>query len=260
MADFAPMCNAGRRMEHGPVNPGGAWRPDEVASALLEGLRRAGERLDGEQAVHGPDALDERGLHAILAEGLASAGWGVAREAPYPGDVERGDRERDRCDLVVLPGPGLTLLDPVHGRRRVEGGAGTLFASVAEAMEAEAALGAVAPDEALWLEVKAIAQHTRRHGIPVPNRAYAGELVRGPAEDIAKLAFDGVITHAASVVVLFTETEDIARHDLLEMTARLLDRDLPVSTPSTALAPITERMGNACVAVAVLPLRGLGLG
>jgi hypothetical protein len=68
---------------------------------------------------------------------------------------------------------------------------------------------------------------------------------------------DGVIAHACVAVVLFAEAEEIVRHDLLAMTHRLLDRELPIASPVIECVPISDRAGNAVAAVAVLPVRGL---
>ncbi|USN99614.1 MAG: hypothetical protein H6810_02825 [Phycisphaeraceae bacterium] len=231
----------------------------EIAGVLRDALVAADESAVAEQAVKGVDALREIDLHAILADGLAKAGWGVHREIPYPADAARGDNDRDRCDLVLTPSPADRLADPVHAGRRVAAAEGTLFAPMADRMEADASRDAVEPGDALWLEIKVVAQHRYRHGVPGPNRSYSSELVDGPASDAAKLECDTIIRHAAAVVVLFTEGEDVARHDLLEMAHRLLDRDLPVGTPIIECGPIHDRAGNACVAVALLPMRGLGL-
>jgi len=242
----------------GPPPAGPPWSSALIADVLLDALTTADRALTDEQAFHGVDAMDELRLHGVLAAGLGRAGWGVHREAPYPGDTARGDNDRDRCDLVLTPSPAHPLADPVHADRRVGAAGGTLFEPVAERMEAEASSGTVDPADACWLEVKVVGQHRYRHGVPGPNRAYSAELVAGPIADVRKLAGDGVISEACAVVVLFTETEGVARHDLMTMTIRLLEKDLPVGSPSIASGPIEDRAGNACVSVGVLPLRGIG--
>ncbi len=230
-------------------------RFDAIAGVLLDALTARDRALAAEQAVHGIDALKELELHAILAEGLVSSGFGVHREVPYPADAARGDNDRDRCDLVLTPSPGDRLADPVHAARRIEAAEGTLFAPLAGRIEAEAARDEVDPSDAVWLEVKVVAQHCYRGGVPGPNRSYSSELVDGPAGDAAKLECDGVIRHAAVVVVVFTETEAIARHDVGAMVHRLLDRDLPVGAPVVEAGPIVDRAGNGCVSVAVVRVR-----
>lgn len=231
-----------------------------LCEQLVRALAAADARFSEEQAPLGLDALDETAIHPILAEGLAADGWGVHRETPYPGDHETADSARDRCDLVLTSDPGATLLDPVHADRRVRAGAGTLFAAMASGMESDASRDAVPPEDAVWVEIKAVAQHAYRDGVPGPNRAYANEMVNGPASDVCKLIGDGVIERAAACLVLFTEDEAVARHDIELVAHRLLDDGLPIGLPASASASITDRAGNACVTVAVFQVRGLGMG
>lgn len=233
--------------------------PEAIAHSLADACARADRALAQEQAVRGLDAMKETDLHAVLADGLAGAGWGVLREVVYPGDAAVTDTERDRCDLVLLPQPGDRLADPVRSARLIDEASETLFAPVAEAMETRRVEGAVNPADAVWVEVKAVAQHRYRQGVPGPNPGYTSALIRGPGADAAKLMADGVICNACLAVVLFTESEPVARHDLLAMTHALLDRQLPVASPAVECVPLTDRAGNACAAVAVVPLRSLGL-
>lgn len=231
----------------------------EIVRALADSIVGADAALAAEQATKGVDALSETALHPILADGLSARGWGVHRETLYPGDHEPGDTARDRCDLVLTDAPGVQLLDPVHAQRRVRAAAGTLFAESAPTMETEASADAVPPVEAFWIEVKAVAQHAYRDGVPGPNRAYAAEMVNGPAADVCKIMGDGVIERGAAVLVLFTETEDVAHHDLGLATHALLDMGLPIGSPDTVTVPIADRAGNTHATVAAFPLRGLGL-
>ncbi len=236
---------------------------------MLGALAEAEAELAAEHAALGLDARDETALHPLLADGIAREGWGIRREVPYPNDAgepepgtpaRKGDGARDRCDLVLLEDPDAELLDPVHASRRVRAAGGTLFADLAPEIESAATAGAVPPADAVWIEIKAVAQHAYRDGVPGPNRAYQSEMLNGPAADICKLMGDGVIERAAAGLVLFTETEDIARHDLDHLAHRLLDDGLPIGLPEVRSAPIADRAGNACVTVALFPLRGLGIG
>ena len=226
---------------------------------MADALRDAEAVLRDEQAPLGLDALDETALHPILARGLEQAGWGVHREALYPSDHESADSARDRCDLVLTDDPDAVLLDPVHADRRVRAGEGTLFADLATQMESAASAGAANPADAARVEVKAVAQHAYRDGVPGPNRAYATEMVNGPAADVCKLVGDARIERAAACLVLFTEDESVARHDIQRVAHRLLDDGLPIGIPEIASVPIADRAGNARVTVAVFPIRGLGL-
>ncbi len=267
------------------------WSHDDILDAAAQALRGAEARLSAEQAVDGLDALEEVELHALLAAGLAPGPlsdpfqgrpapptWGVLREQPYPGDRTAstpppadpgatGDDEnaplaresdRQRCDIVLTPAPGLGLADPVKRDKRARAErrklAGTLFESLAVQENAEPAPdpASIPPEEAFWLEIKLVGQFCYEAGIPGPNRTYASQLVRGAAADLAKLAKDPHIHHAALLIILFTETEEIARHDLVQAMHRCLDRGVAASTPLTASFPITDRIGNRVCTLALI--------
>ena len=237
------------------------WRMSEILGSLAEGIGSQDRRLLDEQAVHGLDALDEVALHPLAGEALSAAGFGVLREVVYPGEQAAGIRRsaRARCDLVLLPEPGMTLEDPAAEQARLDAAIGTLFADAA----ADLALAADAPGvvhaaDACWLELKSVAQHAFVDGVPGPNRSYADQIVRGPLADLVKLARDPSVWTGASVVLLFCESESVARHDLNAAAHRLLDADLPLGTPEIGGVPIEDRAGNAWCGIGVYPLRAGG--
>lgn len=226
------------------------WSAHDIASIVARALRDADAALNAEQAVRGLDARDEVGLHPLIAGALSGEGLGVLREQPYPGSS--GDplrRDRERCDLVTTPAPGLALLDPVSERRLRRAAAGTLFERQAEVPPSDA----VPCDEALWIEVKTVGQHAFIDGVPGPNPSYAAGMTACLA-DLAKLARDPVILHAASLTVAFAADEATLRHDLRIVVDRAMSRTLPIGMPAIECIPITERIGNAACAVQVIPL------
>jgi hypothetical protein len=129
------------------------WSPDQIADAISDALRAHDAGLRDEQAVYGLDALDELKLHAIIAQGLATANFGVLREQPFPHEWTRKQssrairtshiahptsdiplpipRDRMRCDLVLTPQPNQSLSDSLteEKTRRAEAKEleGTLF-------------------------------------------------------------------------------------------------------------------------------------
>ena len=230
----------------------------DILAGMTDGVAALDRRLCAEQAVRGVDALPEVALHPILAEALSVAGFGVVREVLYPGEHTAPVRKsaRARCDLVLLPEPGMALEDPAAEQAALLAGEGTLFFDVVEEIARPA--GLVPPGEACWLEVKSVAQHAFVDGVPGPNRAYADQIVRGPMTDLVKLARDPSIWTAASVVLLFCESEEVARHDLHQAAHRLLDADLPVGAPEIAGTPIADRAGNAWCGIGLYPLRAGG--
>jgi hypothetical protein len=231
------------------------WWMSEILRHALEGVRAFDAEQTRSQSVYGVDALKEVALHHVLAEALSAAGFGVVREAVYPGEMAAGVRRsaRARCDLVLLPEPGQALEDPAHEQSVLSAGADTLFAGVADRMGPVP--GMVPASEACWIEVKAVAQHAFIDGVPVPNPAYAEQLRRGPLTDMVKLARDPSIWTGAALVVLFCENEDIARHDLGRVGHALLDADLPLASPEFGGVAIDDRAGNAWCGMGLYPVR-----
>ena len=109
----------------------------------------------------------------------------------------------------------------------------------------ESALG-----DALWIEVKVVAQF-RPLG---PNRAYAQALQTPVWKDVVKLAADPAIEHGLVVLVLFTADAATAEHDLGVWRARAIDRGLHLWPHVQRSLPIADRVGNRLCTVALFPL------
>lgn len=245
------------------------WHGGLILEALIGALAARERSLVREQAVHGLDVLDEVDLHPILAKGFREAGMGVLREQAYPNEwrAKRAkkagslpeERDRQRCDLVLTPTPGLRLGDPLVAERSVQTersrAAGTLFEPVAANLTAELDPALLAPEDAFWLEVKLVRQFDLSAGNAGPNGSYASELVRNTRADIAKLAGDVRIAACGLALVLFTLDEATANHDLGVLMHKCLDKDLPVSSPLIGRVKIVERIGNGACTVALIPLR-----
>lgn len=248
------------------------WSLDDIADAAAETIRSRERAFLDEQAVHGLDALQETALHPILASGLEAAGWGVLREQPYPHEWKRKaaragtgvvkPRDRQRCDVVLTPAPGQRLHDEHDSlkRRRAQELAlrGSLFeALVAQDETSSRDPGLVEPEDALWIEMKAVGQYGLSDGVLGPNSTYASELVRGPIGDVVKLACDERIMHGAVLLVLFAESERVARHDVAVLIHKCLDKSLPVTAPIIRPVEILDRLGNTVATVAVIGVRRL---
>ncbi len=233
----------------------GAWSGRELVEIAAQTLRDRDAALREEQAVFGLDALDEVALHPVLGEGFRAGGLGVHPEQVYAGTIEdrAARRERERCDLVLTSDPEARLIDPVAELVEIDRASGTLFEPVAESMAPEGAI--VEPGEAYWLEVKAVAQIAYVGGTPGPNRAYASQLVGGPASDIVKLAREPTILHGGAMVLLFAQDIETGEHDVAQMFHALLDRDLPISETVWATVPIEDRAGNGVCVVALAGVR-----
>jgi hypothetical protein len=211
---------------------------DRLADAAIDALHAESKRLDAEQSPRGLDALDELAIHPVLRKGLASTGAGVLAEQRYPADRARRRRsEGDRCDIVLTPDPNAPLHDPVSETPLFED-------------------RALPPDAALWIEVKIAGQFSIIDAEARPNRGYSQRLLTGALADVRRLTRADTIRHAAMLLVLFTQDEAAAEHDVHVWANRCLSKGLNVAPPILRGRPITERIGNAWAAVALARVRG----
>jgi len=211
------------------------WSISEIADSVEAGLRGQARADDLEQAAYGFDARDELGLHPLIQGALRESGYGVWPEQRYPGHWHKTKRSEGlRCD-VVLTRDGLPLRDPELKD--------TLF----DTGESEDAAGAY------WLEVKTVAQFETSG----PFRRYTSELLSPVASDVKKIWNDGVIQHGGLLLVLFTQTREVAEHDLVAWHEKCVTRGYPVGPPATRGFALTDRIGNGWCAVAVFGVRGV---
>ncbi|MDG2423610.1 MAG: hypothetical protein P8M22_06510 [Phycisphaerales bacterium] len=209
------------------------WCVASLADALEAQLRDEETRLKTEQSVSGLDARDEVTLHALLSEGLETAGHGVHRECRYP--AARSHRRRsegDRCDLVLTPDKR-----PLQ----VPESDATLFVDPQ----------AFPLEDAFWLEVKVVSQFTEDGG----NSSYSTQLLSTVREDVAKLSKDPGILHAGLLILLFTADPAIAEHDLGIWQDKCLEKSMPISAPCHRVIPIADRLGNKCCTMRIYPVR-----
>lgn len=229
------------------------WQGFDAAMVISTGLERRERALAAEQAVRGLDAMKELELQAVIAASCGDAGFGVLREVGYPtlGEATRHSA-RSRCDVVLTPLAGQTLVDALVRKRETHAAAGTLFAGVAAEAPAEGAQdgAAVTAAECLWVEIKTVAQTAYTHGVPVPNRGYGSELVQALRTDLDKLAADPEIRDGVVVLVLFTLDDRTARNDLVAAANRCLDHASAIASMSSRSFAISDRAGNGCCTVA----------
>lgn len=268
------------------------WSASELMDLIAQTVAEREQALRDEQAVYGLDALSEAQWQPLIARALGAEDRTVLREVVYPAhvikshrrhqilpesneppdaplevDEPRLDRERERCDVAVLPAGCRSLLDPIgrqrSGRAMRQKAQGSLFEAFGERdavdVESETPEGCCPPGDAFWLEVKLVGQYEHKHGVPGPNRTYASQLVRGVLGDLTKLSGDKHIVHAGALLVLFSEDTATAEHDTGVLVHRCLDRGLPIWSPERRSIPILDRIGNRLCTLMLIPVRpGIG--
>lgn len=235
--------------------PTGVWNPSVILGAARQSLEERERAIIDEQGVHGLDSLGETMLHPLIEQGLLDSGRGVHREVAYPSSSQFTPKNsaRPRCDLVLTEQPDTELFDPIAEQKLIEQASGTLFGEVVHTIQCGRA--GAEPGVCYWVEVKAVAQHAYIDGVPMPNRRYARELTKGPMADIAKLASEPAIWHAAMMVILFAESDAVIEHDLTQLVHECLNADLPVGPPEIESLSISDRVGNSRCGIGIIPVR-----
>ena len=230
------------------------WNPDSICELARRALQEREQELRIEQAVAGLDSLEELALHAVLRRGLSPMGT-VLSEVPFPGDrASRAQfRDRERCDLVLLPDGYDALRDPVADNREQDRIADTLFAGVLGSRKSDST--ECATRDAYWLEVKVAHQFHTADAEARPNRGYASQVIPLPARDIRKLSRDPLVAHAGVLLIVFCDREATAKHDIAEASHRFLSKELPIRTPIFAGLAIADRIGHSWCELALFDLR-----
>jgi len=231
------------------------WSHAEILDTIKGQLERENQASVAQQAVRGIDSLRETHLHPLIAQAFSGDESNAIREVYYPSfdSVLPKGSQRDRCDLVLLSHEKKSLYDPVDAHKTLQSASGTLFEPVASLPTIES--HECHPSEAMWIEIKMVAQHRYVEGVPGPNTKYAHELLSGPRADVVKLAADPMIRNAGVLVVLFNELEEAGIHDLSMTMREMIDQDLPVGMPEYASLPIQDLGGNAWCTLGLIPLR-----
>jgi hypothetical protein len=111
--------------------------------------------------------------------------------------------------------------------------------------------GAVDPQDAYWLEIKTVAQFESSG----PFARYSAEMLSPVALDVKKLWLDGLIRHAGLLLVLFTESRDIAEHDVEAWRRKVLDKGYPLGRGATKGFKLTDRIGNGWSQIGLFSVR-----
>lgn len=202
-----------------------------LADRLTALLRDREAQLRQEQAVYGLDSLAETDFHALLAQGLAAGGYEVAREVHYPSTVGRKLSYRPRCDLVLSP----------RGRPlRLDSAPPSLFDPP----------DCAAPEEALWMEVKAAYQF---RAPDVRHEGYGAQWRTGVIGDLRKMEDDPRIRTACLLLILFVESAQVLEHDLELFETLLIQQEVLAGDRQVRSLPILDRMGHSLCALALWP-------
>lgn len=206
-------------------------------------------------AYQGLDSLSEIQLHPLLAQSFTNSPLMPHREIGYPSSPKSrpNQTERKRCDLVLISDQYKGLFDPIDEQRQQDRAIGTLFESFATQHEPDPQ--DALPQDAYWIEVKAVAQYSYVDGVPGPNHKYASDLLQGPKTDVIKLASEPQIRYGAALVILFSEEEDTGIHDITASAKAMIDQDLPISVPEFESFPITNHAGNAWCTLGLIPVK-----
>ncbi len=235
------------------------WDLFSINRSFCEVLWSIEEQLCAQGIPYGLDSHSETRLHPLLAQAFAHNGHGVVREVGYPtSPIDRpNETQRQRCDLVLTPNFDQAIFDPIDEQRTQDQAVGTLFEAFVQDSDPSLTPSSdmVPPKEAFWVEVKSVGQYSYVEGVPGPNTNYTNELLKGPREDIVKLASDSHIHHAASLIVLFTEYRDAGQKDITTVVNEMLNHKLPVQLPVLDSFPITNHAGNEWCTLGLIPLR-----
>lgn len=218
------------------------WDAHRASELMLGALRRESKKRVREQTHLGIDALDELSLHPLLRRGLAKE-WTALAEQRFPTQAKRPKRsEGERCDIVLIDKAREDphLIDPLASS--------TLFGGKG-----------VEPEEAVWIEVKAVGQFAIfEDDYARPNPQYSSVLLQQVPRDVKKLSTDPRIRLAGVCVVHFCAEPAIAENDLRAMTEKLFEKAPSISTPITGSFEIPDHMGNALCTLVLIPVHHAG--
>lgn len=207
-----------------------AWNLSLLADHVRAALADAEEALRLEQAVRGIDALDEVGLHALLAGRLALH-FSVAREVHYPSTLGKKLTHRQRCDLVLTPA-GCPL--------RLDFAPPLLFDPSSQ----------VGPDAGFWLEVKAAWQFRAggvRHG------AYGAQWRNGIVADLRKMEAEPAIRNGGLLLIVFNESNVVLDKDLTLIEDVLTEQEVLAGDRQVRTLAILDRIGHSRCTAAIWP-------
>lgn len=206
---------------------------DEVSAVL----QHAEAALALEQAVHGLDTMSEVVLQALLQKGLAQS-YAVTREVHYPASAATKRSSRQRCDLVLSP-VGTQLLPESNEQLSLH----LLDSASAPRMHP--------PAESFWLEVK-VAYQLRAGGLQ--HKGYSGQFRQAVVADLRKLRAEPLIRHAALLLIVFNESEEVAGQDLELFEALFFPKHELSASRQVRSFRIQDRIGHRLCTTTLWPI------
>lgn len=203
---------------------------DILARQVGAVLTQRESELRLEQAVYGMDSLDEIALQQLIAAGL-SKHYEVAREVHYPSTFGKKLSSRKRCDLVLSPSGSPLRLDSRPP---------SLFDPPVFTL----------PQDAFWLEVKSACQF---RAPDVRHSGYGQQWRSAVIEDLKKMEAEPLITSAALLLLVFTESEALVEKDLALLEEVLVRKEVLAGFRQVASVPITDRIGHRVCTAALWP-------
>ncbi len=215
-----------------------------VADAAVAAVCADADARDLAQEVRGVDSLDERALQSMLETAFIAAGLHPLREIRLPRRADEPVRSAgSRCDFVLRP------MDRPLGHDAEALSASEEPPSLFDDPDAPPPPPALEPEEVFWLELKT--------GSACRDAGDAGDLASLPRRvkiDLARLAHDEAVHHAAVLVVAFGIDESALVAQAVALDHHAASDGLPTQGVVVRTAPISDRHGNDTALVAVYPV------
>ncbi|MDE0889030.1 MAG: hypothetical protein OSA40_06180 [Phycisphaerales bacterium] len=215
-----------------------------VADAAVAAVCAEADARDLAQEVRGVDSLDERAWQGLLETAFNAAGLHPLREIRLPKRANEPVRSAgSRCDFVLRP------IDRPLGHDAEALAAVEEPPSLFDDPDAPPPPLPLVPEEVFWLELKT--------GSACRDAGDTGDLASLPKRvkiDLARLAHDEAIHHAAVLVIVFGVDESTLVASAIALDHHAAADGLPTQGVVIRTAPISDRHGNDTALIAVYPV------
>jgi hypothetical protein len=215
-----------------------------VADAAVAAVCADADSRDLAQEVRGVDSLNERALQVLLETAFTAAGLFPLREIRLPKRADEPIRSAgSRCDFVLRP------IDAPLGHDPEALAAAEEPPSLFDDPDAPPPPSPLDSEEVFWLELKT--------GSACRDAGDTGDLASLPKRvkiDLARLAHDEAIHHAAVLVIVFGVDESTLVASAIALDDHAAAEGLPTQGVVIRTAPISDRHGNDTALIAVYPV------